>query len=220
MTEHPRGAATSPEPHDHDHDHHATPRSRPARSEIELRTIAPETMLVERGLASTDAIDNYVEYVEHRLGPHHGARVVARAWTDRAFRGRLLDNGTAAAAELGISGIEGARVRVVANSPTVHNLVVCTLCSCYPWSLLGAPPLWYKSLAYRSRAVAEPRAVLREFGVELGPEVEVRVWDSTSETRYLVLPEQPSGTEDWAEEELAPLVTRDSMIGAARALLT
>lgn len=220
MTEHPRGAATSPEPHDHDHDHYASPRSRRARSEFELRTMALEALLVERGLASTDAIDNYVEYVEHRLGPHHGARVVARAWTDRAFRGRLLDNGTAAAAELGISGIEGARVRVVANSPTVHNLVVCTLCSCYPWSLLGAPPLWYKSLAYRSRAVAEPRAVLREFGVELGPEVEVRVWDSTSETRYLVLPEQPSGTEDWAEEELAPLVTRDSMIGAARALLT
>lgn len=219
MAEHPRGAATSPEPYDHDHDHYANPRSRRARSEFELRTMALEALLVERGLASTDAIDNYVEYVEHRLGPHHGARVVARAWTDRAFRGRLLDNGTAAAAELGISGIEGARVRVVANSSTVHNLVVCTLCSCYPWSLLGAPPLWYKSLAYRSRAVAEPRAVLREFGVELGPEIEVKVWDSTSETRYMVLPEQPSGTEEWTEGELARLVTRDSMIGAARALL-
>ncbi|MFB7114324.1 nitrile hydratase subunit alpha [Streptomyces sp. NPDC056190] len=202
---------------EHGHEHYASPRSRRARSEFELRTMALEALLVERGLASTDAIDKYVEYVEKRLGPHHGARVVARAWVDPEFRSRLLADGTAAAAELGIGGIEGARVRVVANGPDVHHLVVCTLCSCYPWSLLGAPPLWYKSFAYRSRAVAEPRAVLREFGVELGPEVEVKVWDSTSETRYLVLPERPAGTEGWTEEALAGLVSRDAMIGAGRA---
>jgi nitrile hydratase subunit alpha len=200
--------------HDHDdgHSHYDSPLSRRRRSEMELRAMALEAALVEKGLVATDAIDEMVEYMEQRIGPHHGARVVARAWTDPEFKQRLLDDGTAAIAELGISGPEG-NVRVVENTADVHNVVVCTLCSCYPWPLLGLPPIWYKSFAYRSRAVAEPRAVLREFGLELHPDVEVRVWDSSAEVRYLVLPEHPSGTEELTEEELAGLVSRDSMIG-------
>jgi nitrile hydratase len=197
---------------DHGHSHYDTPASRRPRSEMELRTMALEAALVENGVVSTDAIDEFVEYMEHRIGPHHGARVVARAWTDPDFRERLLDDGTAAIAELGIVGPEG-NVRVVANTAEIHNMVVCTLCSCYPWPLLGLPPIWYKSFAYRSRAVAEPRTVLREFGVELNPELAVRVWDSSAEVRYLVLPERPPGTADLTEDELAELVTRDSMIG-------
>lgn len=204
--------------HDHGHSHYDRPRSRRARSQMELRAMALEAVLVEKGLTSTDAIDRYIEYVEHRLGPHHGARVVAKAWVDPDFRARLLADGTAAAAELGITGVEGARVRVLPNDPRTHHLVVCTLCSCYPWSLLGAPPMWYKSFAYRSRAVSEPRAVLAEFGLELEPQVQVKVWDSTSEMRYLVLPMRPAGTAGWDETALAALVTRDSMIGAGVAL--
>ncbi len=200
--------------HDHDdgHSHYDSPLSRRRRSEMELRAMALEAALVEKGLVATDAIDEMVEYMEQRIGPHHGARVVARAWTDPEFKQRLLDDGTAAIAELGISGPEG-NVRVVENTADVHNLVVCTLCSCYPWPLLGLPPIWYKSFAYRSRAVAEPRAVLKEFGVELPAEVEIRVWDSSAEVRYLVLPQRPSDTDDLTDDELAGLVTRDSMIG-------
>jgi nitrile hydratase len=197
---------------DHGHSHYDTPSSRRPRSEAELRTMALEAALVEKGIVATDAVDEFVDYMEHRVGPHHGARVVAKAWTDPAFKARLLADGTAALAELGIAGPEG-NVRVIENTPGVHNLVVCTLCSCYPWPLLGLPPIWYKSFAYRARAVAEPRAVLREFGLELGADVEVRVWDSSAEVRYLVLPEPPAGTEGMSEEELATLVTRNSMVG-------
>ena len=175
--------------------------------------MALEAALTEKGLISTDSVDAFVEIIERRMGPHHGARVVARAWSDPSYKERLLADGTAAIAELGIAGAEGDNVRVVENSGDVHHLVVCTLCSCYPWPLLGAPPNWYKSFAYRARAVAEPRAVMREWGTELAPEVEVRVWDSSAEVRYFVLPERPTGTEGWSEEDLAALVTRDSMIG-------
>jgi len=180
-----------------------------------LRTTALEALLVEKGLLSTDAVDAVVEHYERDLGPQHGARVVARAWVDPAFKARLLADGTAAVAELGISGFELNTLVAVENTPTVHNLVVCTLCSCYPWPLLGLPPKWYKEPAYRARAVAEPHAVLREFGVELGPETAIRVWDSTSEVRYLVVPRRPAGTEQLGEEELAALVTRDAMVGTA-----
>ena len=178
--------------------------------------MALEAALVEAGRTSTDAIDAFVEHLEHRMGPHHGARVVARAWTDPAFKARLLADGTAAIAELGIAGAEGDNVRVVENTATVHNLVVCTLCSCYPWPLLGVPPVWYKSFAYRSRAVAAPRAVMREFGTEVPDDVEVRVWDSSAAIRYLVLPARPAGTEALSEDELAALVTRDHMVGVRR----
>jgi nitrile hydratase len=198
--------------HDHDHDHHATPASRRARSPLEVRAMALEAALVERGVVTTDAIDAFTELLEHRFGPHHGARVVARAWTDPEFKQRLLADGNAACAELGIGGVEG-NIRVVENTDEVHNMVVCTLCSCYPWPLLGMPPTWYKSFAYRSRAVAEPRAVLREFGLELDDDVTVRVWDSSSEVRYFVLPQRPEGIGALTEDELAELVDRNAMIG-------
>lgn len=162
------------------------------------------------------ALDEIVDAFENRIGPRNGAQVVARAWIDPAFRERLLADGTAAIGELGYLGGQGEHMKVVANTPDVHNLVVCTLCSCYPWPTLGLPPTWYKSSAYRARAVIEPREVLREFGLQLGDDVEVRVWDSTAEIRYLVLPECPGGTEGMTEEELAALVTRDAMIGVAR----
>lgn len=212
--------------HDHDHDHgddhdghshYETPKSRRARSEFEIRTMALEAALTEKGLVSTDSVDAFVEIIEHRMGPHLGAKVVARAWVDPKYKERLLADANAAMAELGIAGAEGDNVRVVENSADVHNLVVCTLCSCYPWPLLGAPPIWYKSFAYRARAVSEPRAVLREWQTELDPAVEVRVWDSSADVRYLVLPERPNGTEHMTEDELATLVSRDSMIGVARA---
>jgi nitrile hydratase len=200
--------------HDHDHSHYDTPASRRPRSDMELRTMALEAALVEKGIVTSDAIDLFVETMEERFGPHHGARVVARAWTDPEFKERLLADGTAAIAELGISGPEG-HVRVIENTDDVHNMVVCTLCSCYPWPLLGLPPIWYKSFAYRSRAVAEPRAVLAEFGLDLDPSVEVRVWDSSAQVRYFVLPRRPDGLEGMTEEELADLVSRDAMIGTA-----
>lgn len=193
----------------HDHDHH--------HDELALRAAALEAVLVEKGLLSTDQIDAIVERYERDLGPQNGARVVARAWLDPEYRERLRSDGAAAIRELGYGGFEGDTMVVVENTPEVHNVVVCTLCSCYPWPVLGLPPSWYKSPAYRARVVAEPRAVLREFGVELSSEVEIRVWDSTSEVRYLVLPERPSGTETMSEEELAGLVTRDSMIGTGLA---
>jgi nitrile hydratase subunit alpha len=178
-----------------------------------LRAAALEALLVEKGLISTDAIDAVVEHYERDLGPRHGARVVARAWTDPDYRARLLADGTAAVAELGIGGVELNTLVAVENTPELHNMVVCTLCSCYPWPLLGLPPKWYKDPAYRARAIAEPRAVLREFGLKLPQETAIRVWDSTSEVRYLVVPMRPDGTEGATEGELAALVTRDSMVG-------
>ena len=198
--------------HDHDHDgHHHHPRP---KSDPELRAEALEALLAAKGLVSTDAID---AVYETDIGPQNGARVVARAWTDPEYKRRLLADGTAAIGELGYGGDEGGTMVVVENTPSVHNVIVCTLCSCYPWPVLGQPPTWYKSAPYRARVVAEPRAVLREFGLELEPNVDLRVWDSTAEVRYLVLPERPAGTEALGEEELAGLVTRDSMIGTAKA---
>ena len=179
------------------------------------RTKAIESLLVEKGLIASDAIDAIVETYEQDIGPMNGARVVARAWCDSEYRGRLLANGTDAIADMGFVGREGAQIIVLENTASVHNMVVCTLCSCYPWPVLGLPPSWYKSFAYRSRAVSEPRSVLKDFGVELDDAVEVRVWDSTAEVRYMVLPERPAGTEGLSEEELAELVSRDSMVGVA-----
>lgn len=178
-----------------------------------LRARALEALLEEKGLVDTAAIDRIVDTYENKVGPRNGARVVAKAWTDPAFRKRLLENATAAVADLGYGGPEGAHMLAVENTPRVHNMVVCTLCSCYPWPLLGLPPVWYKSFAYRSRAVKEPRAVLKEFGLEIPENVEIRVWDSSAEQRYIVIPGRPAGTEGMSEEELAELVTRDSMIG-------
>ena len=172
-------------------------------------------MLTEKGLVSTDAIDAVIELYENDVGPQNGAKVVARAWVDPAYRERLLADGAAAIAELGYGGEEGNTMVVVPNRPGVHNAVVCTLCSCYPWPVLGLPPVWYKSAPYRSRAVIDPRGVLREFGLEVPEDTELRVWDSTAELRYLVLPERPPATENMSEEELAALVTRDAMIGVA-----
>ena len=186
-----------------------------AASEEELRARALEALLAERGLVSTDAIDAVVTYYEQDVGPQNGARAVARAWVDEAYRERLLAQPAEALAELGFGGMEGHNMTVVANTPAVHNVVVCTLCSCYPWPVLGLPPSWYKSEAYRARAVAEPRSVLREFGLELDADVDVRVWDSSAEVRYLVLPMRPRGSEGLSEEQLAALVTRDCMIGTA-----
>ncbi len=198
--------------HDHhDHDHQHVP------SDISLRVKALESLLIEKEMVDAAALDEIVDSFENRVGPRNGAQVVARAWADPAFRERLLADGTAAVGELGYLGGQGEHMKVVANTPDVHNLVVCTLCSCYPWPTLGLPPAWYKSSAYRARAVIEPREVLREFGLDLPDDVEVRVWDSTAEIRYLVLPERPAGTAEMAEDELAALVTRDAMIGVATA---
>ena len=184
-----------------------------------LRVKALESLLVEKGLVDPAALDAIVDHYEHKVGPRNGAHVVARAWTDPAYKARLLEDATAAIAELGFVGGQGAHMVVVENTPERHNLVVCTLCSCYPWPLLGLPPVWYKSAPYRSRAVIDPRGVLREFGLTLADDVEVRVWDSTAELRYLVLPERPTGSENMSEEALAALVTRDAMVGVAKATL-
>jgi nitrile hydratase len=181
-----------------------------------LRAEALERILTEQGLVTPDAIDAIVRHFEQDVGPMNGARVVARAWLDADYRRRLLADGTAAIAELGFGGAEGERLVVVENTPRVHNVVVCTLCSCYPWPVLGLPPGWYKDPAYRSRVVREPRAVLREFGLDLDPGVDVRVWDSSAEIRYMVLPERPADTEGESEEALAARITRDAMIGVAR----
>jgi len=183
---------------------------------LALRAEALEALLSEQGIVSADAIDAVIEQYEHDIGPMNGARVVARAWVDAGYKERLLRDGTAAMAELGFGGAQGEHMVVVENSPEVHNVVVCTLCSCYPWPVLGLPPAWYKEPAYRSRVVREPRVVLAEFGLVLPEDVQVRVWDSSAEIRYLVLPERPAGTEGLSEEELAALVHRDAMIGVAR----
>jgi nitrile hydratase len=192
--------------------HHPRPLSPSA-----LRASAIEALLVEKGLLASDVIDRIVEIYEKDVGPLNGAKVVAHAWCDPDYKRRLLQDGTAAIAELGFGGLQGEHMRVVENTPRAHNVVCCTLCSCYPWPVLGLPPVWYKSFEYRARIVREPRAVLREFGLDLPPNVELRVWDSSSELRYLVLPERPPDTEGMSEAELATLVTRDSMIGVAKA---
>jgi nitrile hydratase len=204
--------------HDHHHDQNHEHHHDHIGEEVDaaLRAKALEALMVEKGLISTDTIDAIVRQYEQDIGPLNGAKVVARAWTEPEFRQRLLRDGTAAVAEMGYTGRQGAEMVILENTPTVHNVVVCTLCSCYPWPVLGLPPSWYKSFAYRSRVVREPRAVLREFGLELPDDVEVRVWDSNSEVRYMVLPEQPTNTEHLSPEELAKLVTRDAMIGVAK----
>src|SRR5580704_10415051 len=194
--------------HDHDHEHQAVP------SDPALRVKALESLLVEKGLVDPAALDSLIDTYEHKVGPHNGARVVAHAWVDPAYKKRLLADAATAIAELGFSpGPQGDHVVALENTAKVHNMIVCTLCSCYPWSVLGLPPTWYKSAAYRSRAVSDPRGVLREFGLELDPEVELRVWDSSAEMRYMVLPMRPDGTDHLSEDELAGIVTRDSMIG-------
>lgn len=202
--------------HRREHAHNDDHPEQDVPSEPALRAKALESLLVEKGLVDRAALDAIVDTYEHKVGPRAGARVVARAWVDPAYKKRLLADATAAIAELGYSGRGGNHMVVVENTPKLHNMVVCTLCSCYPWPVLGLPPVWYKSAPYRSRAVIDPRGVLREFGLELDEEVEVRVWDSTSEMRYLVLPERPMGTEGLSEEALAALVTRDAMIGVAK----
>src|SRR5690242_20233843 len=206
-----RSTAMRAQEHDHEHDHQVVP------SDPALRTKALESLLVEKGLVDPAALDVLVDTYEHKIGPRNGARVVARAWVDPEYKKRLLNDAGSAIAEVGYEGAQGEHMLVLENTPKVHNLVVCTLCSCYPWPVLGLPPVWYKSAPYRSRAVIDPRGVLREFGLELSEDVEVRVWDSTAEIRYLVLPERPAGTEKLSEDELAALVTRDAMIGVARA---
>jgi nitrile hydratase len=199
--------------HDSDHDHDGAHSAVP--SDVALRVTALESLLVEKGLVDPAALDALVETYEHKIGPRNGAKVVARAWVDPSYKKRLLTDATAAIAELGFGGLQGEHMVAVENTPRVHNLVVCTLCSCYPYTVLGLPPVWYKSAPYRSRAVIDPRGVLREFGLELPKETEVRVWDSTAEVRYLVLPERPAGTENLTQEQLESLVTRDAMIGVA-----
>src|SRR5438034_11513272 len=195
--------------------HHDSPQT-DTESYAALRTKALEALLVEKGLITTDVIDTVVRAYEQDIGPLNGAKVVARAWVDPAYKQRLLADGTSAIAELGFGGREGVDMVVLENTPTVHNVVVCTLCSCYPWPVLGLPPSWYKDPPYRARMVREPRALLAEMGCPLPGEVEIRVWDSSAEVRYLVLPQRPPGTEGMTEAELAGLVTRDSMIGVAR----
>jgi len=198
------------------HDDHPDHGQEPP-SDMTLRVNALESLLVDKGLVDPAALDAIIETYEHRVGPRNGAHVVARTWVDPNFKARLAEDATAAIAELGYGGRQGEHMVAVENTPTVHNLVVCTLCSCYPWSVLGLPPVWYKSSPYRSRAVIDPRGVLKEFGLTLDEDVEIRVWDSTAEIRYLVIPERPAGTEGWSEAALAELVSRDSMIGVALA---
>ena len=208
--------------HSHAHGHSGPSASDPVHphnaplSDVQLRVKALESLLTERGLVDPAALDELIDTYETKVGPRNGARVVAKAWVDPEFKRRLLADATATLADLGYIGRQGEDMVVIENTPKVHNLVVCTLCSCYPWPVLGLPPVWYKSAPYRARAVLDPRGVLREVGVDVPDDVEVRVWDSTAELRYLVLPERPAGTEGLSEEELAGLVTRDAMIGVAR----
>jgi nitrile hydratase len=202
-----------PHHHHHDHDHHDHDHAHSELSEMQLRVRALETILTEKGYVDPAALDLLIETYETKIGPHNGARVVAKAWADPNYREWLLRDAGAAIGSLGYVGRQGEHMVAVENTPKRHNIVVCTLCSCYPWPVLGLPPVWYKSAPYRSRAVADPRGVLRDFGVELPADTEIRVWDSTSEMRYLVLPMRPAGADGWSEEQLAQLVTRDSMIG-------
>jgi len=201
----------------HDHDHHHDHPHGSELSEMQLRVRALETVLTEKGYVDPAALDLIVEAYETRIGPHNGARAVAKAWVDPAFRRTLLADATAAVGSLGFTSRVGDHLVAVENTPKLHNMIVCTLCSCYPWEVLGLPPTWYKSAPYRSRAVIDPRGVLADFGVSLPAETEIRVWDSTAETRFMVLPMRPPGTEGWSEEKLATLVTRDSMIGTGLA---
>ena len=186
---------------------------RAALSDVQLRVRALESLLIEKGVVNREALDTIIDHYENKVGPHIGARVVAKAWTDPDFKARLLEDASATLAELGHTGIEGSHMVVKENTDKIHNLVVCTLCSCYPWSVLGLPPVWYKSTPFRAKAVRDPRGLLKEFGLELSEDTEVRVWDSNAEIRYLVLPEQPGETENMSEEELQAIVTRDSMVG-------
>ena len=196
----------------HTHDHHGS-----ELSEMQLRVKALETILTEKGYVDPKALDLIIENAETRIGPHNGARIVAHAWADAAFKARLLEDATEAANSLGFVSPVGAHLIAVENTPETHHMVVCTLCSCYPWEVLGLPPVWYKSAPYRSRAVIDPKGVLAEFGVKLPLETAIRVWDSTAETRFLVVPMRPAGTEGWSEDDLARLVTRDSMVGTGLA---
>ena len=198
-------------PLDHEPGEHGSPLT-----ETQLRVRALESLLVEKGLVDPAALDALIDTYQNKIGPRNGAKVVARAWVDPAYKKRLLEDASSAIAEFGFVGLQGEDMLVVENTPKAHNLVVCTLCSCYPWPVLGLPPVWYKSSAYRSRAVIDPRGLLKEIGTPIPEDVEVRVWDSTAELRYLVLPERPPSTEGWSEERLAALVTRDAMIGVAK----
>ena len=199
--------------HDHDHPHHHGHDHDEEEKGVALRVKALEKVLTAKGIVDPAALDVFVETYETKIGPRNGARVVAKAWTDPAYKQRLIKNATAAIAELGFSGLQGEHMIVVENTPQQHNLVTCTLCSCYPWPVLGLPPVWYKSSAYRARSIREPRKVLEEFGVKLPEGKAVRVWDSNADLRYMVLPERPAGTEGWSEEKLADIVTRNGMIG-------
>jgi nitrile hydratase len=199
--------------HDHDHDHHHHREHGSELSETQLRVRALETVLTEKGYVDPAALDLIIETYETKVGPHNGARVVAKAWSDSAFKRALLDDASAAIRTMGHESRVGDHLVAVENTPQLHNMIVCTLCSCYPWEVLGLPPVWYKSAPYRSRAVKDPRGVLADVGVKLPKDTQIRVWDSTAETRFIVLPMRPAGTEDWSEERLAQLVTRDSMIG-------
>ena len=209
------GAVAAASPHvahgQDDHSHQAVP------SDPTLRVKALESLLAEKGLVDSAALDALIDTVENKIGPRNGARVIAKAWVDSAYKKRLLENAPAAISELGYTAGQGEHMVVVENTPKVHNLIVCTLCSCYPWPLLGLPPVWYKSAPYRSRAVIDPRGILKEFGTNVPEDVEVRVWDSTAELRYIVLPERPPNSEGMTEEQLAALVTRDAMVGVAKA---
>jgi nitrile hydratase len=200
----------------HDHGHEEGAHHPDAPSEIEARTLALESLLIEKGILTSEDVDRVISTYEHDIGPMIGAHVVARAWLDPEYRERLLGDAPAAVRELGYEYSASTRLVVIANQPDIHNMVVCTLCSCYPWMVLGLPPTWYKSAPYRSRAVSEPRAVLAELGLELPNGVSITVWDSSAELRYMVLPERPDGTEGWTEEQLAAIVSRDCMIGVAR----
>ena len=204
--------------HDHTHHNRGDEHDHSHLSEMDVRVRALQSLLVEKGYLDPAALDVIIETYEHQVGPHNGARVVARAWSEPEFHEWLMRDATAAIASMGYTGRQGEHMVAVANTPQTHHMVVCTLCSCYPWPVLGLPPVWYKSAPYRSKAVMDPRGVLADFGVQVGDDVTLRVWDSTAEVRYLVVPMRPSGTDGWTQEQLAALVTRDSMIGTGMAL--